>query len=57
MTMMLIQYQTHYVLTNKKSLTEMNKLRKIETPHPQQHRVHTKTKTKSEFRKFKENYE
>ena len=31
-----MQYQIHQVLTNKKSLTEMNRqLRKIETPHNQ----------------------
>ena len=36
MNKVVIQYQTHQVLINKKSLTEMNRqLLKIETPHKQ----------------------
>ena len=36
MNKVVIQYQTHQVLTNKNSQTEINRqLRKIETPHKQ----------------------
>ena len=36
MNKIIVQYQTHQQLTNKNSLTEMNRqLRKMETPHNQ----------------------
>ena len=52
-----IQYQT--VLTNKNSLTEMNRqLLKIEIPHNQTRHNQTLTREqKNELRKFKENHE
>ena len=50
----LIQYQTHYVLTNKNSLTEINhQLRKIETPHPNNREQRITQKQKIDFENLK----
>ena len=58
MNKIVIKYQTHQVLTNKNSLTEMNrKLRKIETPHNQTHWANIISRTKIKSRKLKENNE
>ena len=50
MNKIVIQYQTHQVLTNKNSLTEMNcQLLKTEATQP--------NNTEQTLRKFNENYE
>ena len=63
MNNIVVQYDTHHVLTIKNSLKKVNhKLLKIETPHNQkhtskQHRVNSARRTKNKSRKFKVNYE
>ena len=56
MNKIIIQYQTHQELTNKNSLTEMNRqLRKMKTPHNQtthkRPKINTITRTKGKSRK------
>ena len=46
----IMKYQTHQVMTNKNSLTEINRHRlKIEKTHPEIHRANTNTRRKKHY--------
>ena len=57
MNKIVIEYQTHHVLANKNSLTEMNRqLRKIETPQNQTTHNHTNINKTRPSKMMKENF-